>query len=67
MFNKIKFRQKLIGEGYTLESISKEIGINPSTLHRKTTGESDFTRREIQKITEILSLSSEEMQDIFFA
>lgn len=67
MFDKIRFRQKLLGEGHTLESISKEIGINPATLHRKMTGESDFTRKEIQKITKILNLSSNEMNSIFFA
>lgn len=67
MFNKIKFRQGLIGAGYTLESLSREMGINPATLHRKMNGESDFTRKEIQEISKLFHLDADGMNEIFFA
>lgn len=53
-------------KGYTLEEFAQEIGMNPATLYRKTRGESDFTRMEMQKIKEVLELSVEEFNAIFF-
>lgn len=67
MFNKVKFRMSVIGAGLTLETLSKEIGINPSTLHRKMSGDSDFTRKEIQEISRILKLDVNAVNEIFFA
>lgn len=51
----------------TLTGLSAAIGINPATLNRKMSGESDFTREEIQKIRNILYLTDEELNGIFFA
>ena len=51
----------------TLTGLSAAIGINPATMNRKMSGESDFTRAEIQKIRNVLSLTDEELNSIFFA
>lgn len=67
MFNRNKFRAKVVEAGMTLEEVSKQIGINPSTLDRKMSGISDFNRNEIQLLRKILRISPAECDDIFFA
>lgn len=67
MFEKNKFRAKVIENGYTLEEISKKIGINSTTLYRKMNGESDFTRSEIQMLRDLLGLDAKSADAIFFA
>lgn len=67
MFNRNKFRAKVVEAGLTLEETAKKIGINPSTLDRKMSGISDFNRTEIQSLRKILGLSASECDDIFFA
>ena len=53
-------------EGYTLGWLADIVGINPATLNRKMSGESDFTRSEIQIIKANLKLSINEVEAIFF-
>lgn len=67
MFNSNKLRGKMVERQVTNESLAFRLGINPATLYRKITGKSDFTRIEIQKITDILALTMQEVKDIFFA
>ena len=52
--------------GYTLTNLSKVLGINASTLSRKLSGETDFTRSEIVLLKECLHLSLPEVDLIFF-
>lgn len=67
MFDRNKFRAKVVAAGLTLESVSKQLGINPSTLDRKMSGVSDFNRREIQILRRVLSMTADECDEIFFA
>lgn len=67
MFDRNKFRGRVVAEGYTLAEIAAEIGMNPATLYRKMSGESDFTREEIQKLRALLHLTADETDVIFFA
>lgn len=67
MFNKAKFKAKVIERSLDMEDISKNLGINVATLYRKLNGNSDFTRSEIQKIKEALHLTLSEINEIFFA
>ena len=67
MLNKNKLRGKIAEAGMTVASLAAAIGLNPATLHRKINGETEFTRAEIQTITEVLNLTVEEVQEIFFA
>ena len=64
MFNKKAFHIAVISAGMTYDEVAKAIGINASTLYRKTNGQSEFTRKEIQNICEVLSIDSP--MDIFF-
>ena len=67
MFCENKFRGKVAECRMTLTGLSAAIGINPATMNRKMSGESDFTRSEIQKIRNILNLTDDELNSIFFA
>jgi transcriptional regulator with XRE-family HTH domain len=67
MFNKNAFKAKVVGAGMTLAEVAAKIGINPATLGRKMSGESDFTRAEIQKMRSILGMTAADADAIFFA
>ena len=67
MFDRNKFRGKVVSEGLTIADVAGRLNINPTTLHRKISGESEFTRKEIQQLRAILNMSAEEIDAIFFA
>ena len=67
MFNKNLFRAKVVKRGLTLAQIASDIGIKETTLWRKMAGISDFSRKEIYDIIHILSLTSDDVDNIFFA
>ena len=67
MFKKNEFRAILARKEMSATEIAKEIGIDPATLSRKISGQSDFYRSEIEKICEILELNAEEIMKNFFA
>ena len=66
MFNKNLFRAKYIERNLKAADVATILGINPATLSRKVSGESDFTRNEIQLFRTALNLSAEEITEIFF-
>lgn len=66
MFDKNKFRAKIIENGLTTEKVAEKLNINVATLYRKMNGTSDFTRSEIQKLKEILNLDVKTASEIFF-
>lgn len=65
MFNKRKFKAVLVEKGLTLSDVAKHLKINESTLYRKVNENTEFTRKEIQEICDLLKLDSP--TDIFFA
>lgn len=65
MFDEGKFREAVNNSGKTMEDVSNHLGINNSTLWRKVTGKTEFTRTEIQLICGLLHLDSP--NEIFFA
>ena len=67
MFDKDKLRGKMAENRCTAERLASIIGINPTTFHRKTAGESEFTRSEIQQIAVALHLDMQDIRNIFFA
>lgn len=66
MFNLNKFKIALLNAGKTQEDVANLLGINVSTLYRKTKGQSDFYRNEIQLIATFLNLEDEAVHSIFF-
>lgn len=51
----------------SLKDLARELEMNQVTLYRKIRGDSDFYRHEIIKIKEILDLSTNEINEIFFS
>lgn len=67
MFNERLFRAKVVLNGLTLMELALKLGINESTLHGKLKREGAFTRSEINRISNILGLSKDDVFEIFFA
>lgn len=67
MFDKNKFRAKVIENGLTMTQVANQLNINVATLYRKVNGTSDFTRTEIQTLKDLLKLTVREATEIFFA
>ena len=65
MFKKNKFRAMLARKEISVGEIAKALGIDPATLSRKISGQSDFYRNEIEKICQILELTPDETLQIF--
>ena len=67
MFDEQKFKIALLRRNVSYEDIAKMLGISLVTLYRKINGNSDFYRREIDQISNYLSLDLQEKEEIFFA
>lgn len=67
MFDRNKFKAKIIESGLSVEKLANILGINVVTLYRKINGISDFSRSEIQIIRQTLNMSPQTMDEIFFA
>lgn len=67
VFNSNKLRAFMIEKGYSAERMSRILGINPSTMSRKMSGITEFTRYEIQLMATSLGLSAQDIESIFFA
>lgn len=61
-----KLKGKIVEKGKSVEMVSDEIGIHPSTFYRKLK-ENSFEIGEADKIVEALSLSGAEATAIFFS
>lgn len=66
MLNKNRFKAKYIERGLKAADVARLMRISSTTLYRKTSGESDFTRKEIQLFRSALGLTADEVVDIFF-
>ena len=66
MFDKNKLKAKIVENGFTIEQIAQKLGINYVTLYRKLSSDTEFTRNEIAMLKDILRLSIEEIDNIFF-
>lgn len=67
MVNVAKLRGKMAEKGYTIHRLADEIGVNKSTLYRKLASNGDtFTIGEAKNISQKLTLTSVEAQEIFF-
>ncbi len=67
MFDKNLFTYYVAEAKQTKGTVAAHLGIDPATLYRKSTGASDFTRDEIQKLKRFLNLTDKQAMEIFFA
>jgi len=59
-------KSKRILFNLTQEEIAKEVGINLKSYNLKENGKREFTLDEAKKISNLLELSLNEVNDIFF-
>ena len=68
MTNMLKLKAKIVEKGFSIEQVSKLIGINTSTFYRKLANAGEtFTIAEANSLGKLLCLSAKEMNEIFFA
>ncbi len=65
--NPIEFKIAQIRAGVSKEDIAKVLGINLTTVYRKSNGESDFTLSELRTLKKVLNLSKDDVDRIFFS
>lgn len=61
-----ELKAECVRNGFTLENLAARIGVNPATLHRKVSGETEFRRNELQIIKLTLKLDNRKFLAIFF-
>lgn len=57
---------KLLAENISNSTLAEKLGIGRSTLYRKLSGQTEFTRSEIAAMKEVLSLDDDLLVEIFF-
>ena len=62
-----KLKERISKSGLKLEHIAGQLGISRQALRYKIDGRRDFRAAEMAKLQEILNLSLEEKEQIFFA
>ena len=67
MFNEKLLKAKIIERGKTILQLCTCIGVCEATYYRKIQRDGDFSRFEISQISEFLSLTETERDNIFFA
>ena len=67
MTNSQELKKRIAGNGLMLSFVCEKLGITYATLRRKINNENEFTASEISTLTELLHLTDEERNRIFFA
>lgn len=63
--NLLDYKAKTMG--LSVADVANALGVDESTYYRKRSGRTDFTRNELRILRDLLNLSAEEMNEIFFA
>ena len=67
MVNVIRLQNALKKRAVSYEEAARAIGVDRSTFYRRVQREgAKFTVEEVERLSVLLNLSSQEMQDIFF-
>lgn len=64
-----KLRARFVENGLSTEDVARQMGIDRSTLYRKMRGRdgrTTLTISDAQKLAQILGLSPQDINDIFF-
>lgn len=67
MTDTLEIKKIIRMKGFTLETLSKKIGISRTSLSYKINNIVEFNAQEIKHIQKILELSNEQRDHIFFA
>jgi hypothetical protein len=66
MFNRNKLQAQMVLKGMNGKEMAKKLDITEGTFYRKMGNDGDFSREEIQKISDVLDIE-DNLADIFFA
>ncbi len=67
MVNISKLKGKVVERNLTITGLAKEAGIPRVTLYRRFLSSEEFTVGEVDKISQVLRLNRDEINEIFFA
>ena len=67
MTDTLEIKKIIRMKGFTLDTLSKKIGISRTSLSYKINNIVEFNAKEIKHIQKILELSNEQRDHIFFA
>lgn len=67
MFNPNKFKAKLVENGLNVSEMAEKLGMDGTSLYRRISNGNTFTVGEVDSITNILGLTRDEVNAIFFA
>lgn len=67
MTNSLKLRSVILEKGFTQDQIAEKLGISSTSLNYKINNKTEFKASEIKKLSEILELTQDQVNDIFFA
>lgn len=67
MTDTLEIKKIIRMKGFTLDTLSKKIGISRTSLSYKVNNIVEFNAQEIKHIQKILELSNEQRDHIFFA
>lgn len=62
-----KLRGRIIEKFGSQENFSKEINLSKTSLSMKMTGQTGFSQNDIQKWSQVLEISTEEIGEYFFS
>lgn len=65
MFDRKKLQAQMVLKGMTGKKMAEKLNITEGTFYRKMGNEGDFSRDEIQKISDVLDIE-DNLLDIFF-
>lgn len=65
--NTEKLKGKIYEAGFTIESLAKEMKKSAATLSQKVGNQIKFSQCDIKVIAELLSLTPEEIKEIFLS
>lgn len=66
MADTVKLIYKIKDKGYKLQYLADQLNINRATLYNKIYNRSEFYAKEIQLLSNLLDLTGEERESIFF-
>lgn len=67
MTDTVKLRAAVSASGLKYKHIAEVLGLSPYGLQKKVDGQNEFKASEIAKLSEILNLSPDSRNKIFFA
>lgn len=65
MTDTIKLKGKIVGNGFTITSLAKELHMSKPTLSQKINNKIKFSQENIREISKKLNLSGDEIREIF--